>query len=205
MPRMTSELPPAVTRAAREARNGHGGAVVWFTGLSGAGKSTMAEALERALFARGVQVFVLDGDNIRLGLSKDLGFSAADRGENIRRIAEVARLFAEAGIVVITAFISPYASDRQRARAIADADGRGVPFIEVYIDASLAVCEARDPKGLYAKARGGQIAHFTGVTDPYEPPDHPEVVLHTGAENVAACVDQLIGYLMPVVTGRLRA
>jgi bifunctional enzyme CysN/CysC len=173
--------------------------VIWFTGLSGSGKSTLAGALERALFADGHDVYVLDGDNIRLGLSADLGFSAADRTENIRRIAEVARLFADAGLIAITAFISPYISDRLRARAIAEAAGRGVPFVEVYINAPLAVCEARDPKGLYARARGGQLKQFTGITDPYEPPVDPEVVLHTDQDDVTACLDQLVAHLRPVL------
>jgi len=195
-------LPLAVSREARETRHGHRGAVIWFTGLSGSGKSTLAGALERALFASGHDVYVLDGDNIRLGLSSDLGFSADDRAENVRRIAEVARLFADGGVIAITAFISPYISDRQRARQIATAAGRGVPFIEVYINAPLAVCEARDPKGLYARARGGQLKHFTGITDPYQPPVDPEVVLHTDRDNVAACLDQLLAHLRPVLALR---
>jgi adenylyl-sulfate kinase len=189
----------AAGTAARAQRNGHGGAVVWLTGLSGAGKSTMASALERALFDRHMQVFVLDGDNIRLGLSSDLGFSADDRSENVRRIAEVARLFADAGLIAITAFISPYVSDRARARAITQAHDSGLPFIEVFIDAPLSVCEARDPTGLYARARDGRIQHFTGVTDPYEPPEAPEVILRTGEHTVAACLDQLLAYLLPRV------
>lgn len=191
-----------VTQTEREARAGHRGAVVWFTGLSGAGKSTIANSLERALFDRGHQVFVLDGDNIRLGLSADLGFSVADRSENIRRIAEVAKLFAESGAIAITAFISPYASDRLRARRIMSQSGLDLPFVEVHVDAPLAVCEARDPKGLYAKARDGRIKQFTGVSDPYEPPDHPEVVLHTAEQTIDASVDQLLTYLQPVITRR---
>jgi bifunctional enzyme CysN/CysC len=191
-----------VTQAEREARTGHRGAVVWFTGLSGAGKSTIANALERALFDRGQQVFVLDGDNIRMGLSADLGFSLADRSENIRRIAEVAKLFAESGAIVITAFISPYASDRVRARRIIAQSGLDVPFVEVHVDAPIAVCEARDPKGLYAKARDGRIKQFTGVSDPYEAPDHPEVVLLTAEQSVEASVDQLLTYLQPLLTTR---
>ncbi|MEO8481156.1 MAG: adenylyl-sulfate kinase [Acidobacteriota bacterium] len=191
----------AVTRTDRETRHGHRGAVVWLTGLSGAGKTTMAGALERALFARQVTVFVLDGDNIRRGLSSDLGFSATDRRENIRRIAEVARLFADAGLIAVTAFISPYASDRDRARRIAESTeaGPGVPFLEVYVDAPLSVCEARDPKGLYRKARDGQIAHFTGVSDPYEPPAQPDVVLHTGRDGIEVCVQQLLAHLLPLI------
>jgi adenylyl-sulfate kinase len=192
---------PAVTRIDRETRHGHRGAVVWLTGLSGAGKTTMAGELERALFERDVSVFVLDGDNIRRGLSSDLGFSATDRSENIRRIAEVARLFADAGFVAVTAFISPYASDRERARQIVEATalGASLAFLEVYVDAPLPVCEARDPKGLYKSAREGQIAHFTGVTDPYEAPEHPDVVLHTDRDSVQACVEQVLARLLPVI------
>lgn len=161
----------------------------------------MAGELERALFARQIDVFVLDGDNIRRGLSSDLGFSAVDRRENIRRIAEVARLFGEAGVVAVTAFISPYASDRDEARRIAAGTGNEdeVAFLEVYVAAPLAVCEARDPKGLYRKARDGRIAHFTGVTDPYEPPTHPDVVLHTDRDGIAACVEQLLARLLPLI------
>jgi adenylyl-sulfate kinase len=191
------EIGHPVTRAARERRNGHRGAIVWLTGLSGAGKSTMATALERALFDRGVQVVVLDGDRIRTGLSSDLTFSAADRRENIRRVAEVARLFADAGLVVITAFISPYVTDRERARQIAASTD--LPFVEVHVDAPLAVCEARDPKGLYARARSGQVPHFTGVTDPYEPPVHADLVLHTDREDVDACVARLLAHVGPMI------
>ncbi len=197
-----SETPrPSVSRPEREVRHGHRGAVVWLTGLSGAGKTTLAGELERALFDRHIATFVLDGDNIRRGLSADLGFSAGDRRENIRRIAEVARLFADAGLVVVTAFISPYADDRERARQVArgPVPAEGVDFLEVYIDAPLSVCEARDPKGLYKKARDGQIAHFTGVTDPYEPPAHPDVVLHTDRDGIQACVDQVLARLLPLI------
>jgi adenylyl-sulfate kinase len=196
---MSERQQPGITRIDREERQGHRGAVVWLTGLSGAGKTTMAGALEHALFERDVAAFVLDGDNIRRGLSSDLGFSAGDRSENIRRIAEVARLFADAGLVAVTAFISPYASDRARARQIAESTalGAAVTFLEVHIDAPLAVCEARDPKGLYKKARGGQIPHFTGVTDPYEPPTNPDVVLHTDRDGVEACVQRLLESLLP--------
>lgn len=188
-----------MTRVDREGRHGHRGAVVWLTGLSGAGKTTMAGALERALFERHIEAFVLDGDNVRRGLSADLGFSATDRSENIRRIAQVARLFADAGIVAVTAFISPYAADRDRARRVVEdeAPGGGAAFLEVHVDAPLSVCEARDPKGLYRKARNGQIAHFTGVTDPYEPPRHPDVALHTDRDGIQACVDQLLERLLP--------
>lgn len=198
---MSETSGPSVSRADREARHGHRGAVLWLTGLSGAGKTTLAGALERALFDRNIAAFVLDGDNIRKGLSADLGFSAGDRRENIRRIAEVARLFAEAGLVVVTAFISPYSGDRERARQVArgQVPAEAVDFLEVYIDAPLSVCEARDPKGLYKKARDGQIAHFTGVTDPYEPPTNPDVVLHTDRDGIQACLDQVLARLLPLI------
>jgi bifunctional enzyme CysN/CysC len=190
---------PAVTQAERDAKRPHRGAVVWFTGFSGAGKSTLASAAERVLFDRGYQVIVLDGDIIRTGLSADLGFSMDDRVENIRRLGEVAALFAEAGFIAITAFISPYAADRQRARRRTMESRFHTPFVEVFVNASLELCESRDPKGLYKKARAGQIVQFTGVSDPYEPPPHPEVVIKTGEQSLAQCVDQLLGYLEPVV------
>lgn len=196
---MSTVFPP-VTRAERDARKPHRGAVVWLTGFSGAGKSTLANALERALFDRHYQVIVLDGDVIRTGLSADLGFSMNDRVENIRRIGEVAALFAEAGIIVITAFISPYAADRQRARRRVMEHNLDTPFVEVHVDAPLAVCEARDPKGLYKKARAGQITQFTGVSDPYEPPPDPEAVVKTHEHPIDVCVEQLLAYLVPAVT-----
>ena len=163
-----------VAREARSARNGHKGGVLWFTGLSGSGKSTLALALEARLFAKGYHVYVLDGDNIRDGLNANLGFSPEDRAENIRRVGEVAALFADAGFLVITSFISPYRADRERAR-------RAAPeaFHEIYIEAPLEVCEARDPKGLYKRARAGEIPEFTGVSSPYEPPEQPQLVIHT--------------------------
>jgi len=151
------------------------GATVWFTGLSGSGKSTVAAELERALVAAGRPAYLLDGDNLRHGLNADLGFSAADRSENIRRVGEVARLFADAGVVALVPVISPYRTDRDRARAIHEA--AGVPFVEVFVDTPLEVCEARDPKGLYAKARAGEIKGFTGIDDPYEAPVHPDLRL----------------------------
>ena len=161
-------LVPSVGQISAEerwARNRHRGAVVWFTGLSASGKSTLANTLERTLFDRGLQVLVLDGDNVRHGLNAGLGFSAEDRAENIRRVAEVAKLFAQAGMIALTAFISPYRRDRLHAREIM-ADG-SIPFFEVFLDAPLEVCEVRDPKGLYAKARAGAIKQFTGISDPY--------------------------------------
>jgi bifunctional enzyme CysN/CysC len=170
-----------VPREERHARNAHKGAVVWFTGLSGSGKSTLATALERELFTRGWQAFVLDGDNVRFGLSADLGFSMVDRGENIRRVAEVAKLFAEAGFIAITAFISPYRSDRLRARQIMQREGLDIPFAEVYLSTPLSVCESRDPKHLYARARAGEIKEFTGISAPFEPPDHAELSIDTSS------------------------
>ena len=163
-----------VSRAARARRNRHPGGVIWLTGLSGAGKSTLAIEAEDRLFRKGYQVYALDGDNVRHGLNATLGFSPEDRAENIRRVGEVAALFADAGFIVLTAFISPYRSDRARARTAARRTGvQG--FHEVHVRAPLAVCEARDPKGLYRRARAGEIADFTGVSAPYEPPDRPEL------------------------------
>ncbi|HVC20329.1 MAG TPA: adenylyl-sulfate kinase [Vicinamibacterales bacterium] len=181
----------------RQARHGHRGAVVWFTGLSGAGKSTLAAALERELFARGWEACVLDGDNVRVGLSADLGFTAADRAENLRRVAEVARLFAEQGLIAITAFISPSRTDRLRARQILGREGLDVPFAEVYLSTPLAACEARDPKRLYARARAGEIGEFTGISAPFEPPDHADLVIDTSAVGLEEAVAQLVEYLAP--------
>ncbi len=175
----------------REQRNRHKGAVLWFTGLSGAGKSTLAIALEEALFKRGFQVYVLDGDNVRSGLASDLGFSHEDRTENIRRVGEVAALFAHAGVICISAFISPYREDRAIARRAA-----GDKFYEVYVAADLATCEQRDPKGLYKKARAGEIQDFTGISAPYEAPGSPEIVVDTRNETVASGVAALIKFVM---------
>ena len=180
-----------VTRDARATRNGHRAATVWFTGLSGSGKSTLARALEARLFERGAQVYVLDGDNVRHGLNRDLGFAPEDRAENIRRVGEVARLFTDAGLLVLTAFISPYREDRARVRAL---HGEG-DFIEVHVRADLATCEERDPKGLYKKARAGEIANFTGISAPYEAPEAPEIVVETGSQSVDASVDALVAAL----------
>ena len=177
------------------------GATLWFTGLSASGKSTIACALERTLVERGQAAYRLDGDNIRHGLNKNLGFSAEDRAENIRRIGEVAKLFADAGTLAITAFISPYIADRDRVRALHDE--AKLAFLEVYVDAPIDVCEARDPKGMYKKARAGVIKGFTGIDDPYEAPKDPELVLKTGElsveESVAACLKLLEarGLLLP--------
>jgi bifunctional enzyme CysN/CysC len=188
-----------ITARARAMRSGHRGAVIWLTGLSGAGKSTIAQALERELFQRAMHTYVLDGDNIRHGLNSNLGFSPDDRVENIRRVSEVAKLMADAGAVVITAFISPYRMDRSRAREIA-LEGSS-EFIEVFVDAPLEVCEARDPKNLYKKARAGQIREFTGIDAPYEAPEDPEIVVHTDRQSVDESVATILEQLLP----RLRA
>lgn len=169
---------------------GHYGAVFWFTGLSGAGKSTLAMAVERALFERGYHTYVLDGDNVRHGLNADLGFSPKDRAENIRRVGEVAALQADAGLICVTAFISPYREDRERARRASPAR-----FHEIYVQADLATCESRDPKGLYKKAREGKIAEFTGIDSPYEHPENPELVVDTQHNDVETCVAQILKYI----------
>ncbi len=183
-----------VTRAEREAINDHRGCTVWLTGLSGSGKSTVANMLEKVLWERGVRSYVLDGDNVRHGLNKDLGFSPEDRTENIRRIGEVAALFTDAGVLNITAFISPYRSDRDAVRAIMD-DG---DFIEVYVACDLDECEKRDPKGLYKKARAGEIPEFTGISAPYEEPEAAELVVdttdQTAEESLAVIVEYLEGH-----------
>ena len=180
-------------RVAKEARwraNRHQGGVLWFTGLSGSGKSTLAFELEQRLFAQGYQVYVLDGDNVRHGLNSDLGFSPEDRAENIRRIGEVAALFAEAGYIVISAFISPYRHDRRQARR-ASSD----IFHVIHLSADLEICERRDPKGLYVKARRGEIPDFTGISAPYETPLHPDLAIDTGKLNVEQSLDILIDYV----------
>ena len=177
-----------VTRNRREIQNGHAGAVIWFTGLSGSGKSTLAHAVEEALHEQGCRTFVLDGDNVRHGLCGDLGFSVKDRQENIRRIGEMAKLFMEAGIIVLTAFISPYRENRRHVRSMVGEND----FIEVYCKASLEVCETRDVKGLYKKARAGEIADFTGISSPYEAPKTPELSLNTGMSSLESCVEQVL-------------
>jgi len=180
-----------VTRDEREHLLGQRGATIWFTGLSGSGKSTVAVAAEHALHERGRLTYVLDGDNVRMGLNKNLGFSPEDRTENIRRIGEVAKLFTDAGAIVFTSFISPYRADRDQVREImADGD-----FIEVHVHADLAICEERDPKGLYKKARAGEIPEFTGISAPYEEPEKPELVLDTGKYSVEESVAQLTAFL----------
>jgi len=183
--------PHTVTREERETKGGHKGCTIWLTGLSGSGKSTLANELDYRLWERGARSFVLDGDNIRMGLNKGLGFSPEDRKENIRRIGEVAKLFTGAGIIAITAFISPYREDRDQARSVQDPGD----FIEVYVSCSLEECEARDPKGLYKKARAGQIPEFTGISAPYEEPVNPELVVDTDGHSVTECVDRILAYL----------
>jgi bifunctional enzyme CysN/CysC len=182
----------ALSREQREVRNGHRAAVLWFTGLSGSGKSTVARALEQRLFSRGCQTMYLDGDNVRHGLCGDLGFSPQDRQENIRRVAEVAKLGFEQGQIVLCTFISPYGRDRAFARSLVPEER----FVEIYIECDLEVCKRRDPKGLYAKALSGEIADFTGISSPYEPPEHPELVLQTDLHTVDALVDRVLEELV---------
>ena len=184
--------PVSVSTIARASVKVQKPVAIWFTGLSGTGKSTIANALELALAERGKHTYLLDGDNLRLGLCRDLGFNDADRQENIRRVAEVARLFVDAGILVITAFISPFQRDREIARELIGAEN----FIEVFIDTPLDECERLDPKGLYRKARSGLIANFTGVGSAYEPPLNPQVHIRTLEQDVPAVVAQLVGYLV---------
>lgn len=182
---------PTVLRKDREALNGHKGAILWFTGLSGAGKSTIAHALEDTLYKQGARTYVLDGDNVRRGLCKDLGFTDADRTENIRRIGEVSKLMMEAGVITLSAFISPFRSDREIVRKLTD-DG---DFVEIYCKAPLDICEQRDPKGLYKKARAGQIPEFTGISSPYEEPLSPEITIDTQQSSVEEGVDTILGWL----------
>lgn len=181
-----------VTRAERATIKHQKPYLLWFTGLSGSGKSTIANALDVALHHRGYHTFLLDGDNVRHGLNKDLGFSDSDRVENIRRIGEVSKLFTDSGLIVLSAFISPFTSDRRMVRNLFPAG----EFIEVFMDTPLATCEERDPKGLYQKARAGQIKHFTGIDSPYEAPERAEVRLDTSEMTVDECIDDLIDYLL---------
>jgi adenylylsulfate kinase len=179
-----------ITQADREKMNGHKSAIIWFTGLSASGKSTLAHAVENVLYERNCRTYVLDGDNIRHGLNKNLGFSPEDREENIRRIGEVAKLFVEAGVLAITAFISPYRSDRDKARALCPES-----FIEIYVKCDLGVCEERDPKGLYKKARAGVVKEFTGISAPYEEPENAELVVDTSHETLEESTARVIAYL----------
>lgn len=180
-----------VTKAERQVRHNHKSAILWFTGLSGSGKSTISVTLEKALFERGLNTYRLDGDNVRHGLNNNLGFSPEDRQENIRRIAEVSKLMVDAGLITLTAFISPYKADRDRAREIVE-DGE---FIEIYTKASVEACEKRDPKGLYQKARTGEIPEFTGISAPYEAPEQPEIVIDTEETSIEEAVLQILKYL----------
>jgi adenylylsulfate kinase len=182
-----------VTRKRRELKNNHTGGLFWFTGLSGAGKSTLAHAVEEQLYQLGYNTYVLDGDNVRHGLCADLGFSDDDRKENIRRISHTANLFVQAGVIVLTAFISPFRTDRDNARKIAGSD-----FHEIYCNCSLEVCEQRDVKGLYKRARAGEIPHFTGISSPYEAPDHPELVTNTDTD-LDVSIDEVFKYIEQAV------
>lgn len=197
---------PTITRSDIEGKNGHKSAILWFTGLSGSGKSTLANAVHSELFHRrsstsascSVNSYILDGDNIRHGLCHDLGFTDDDRVENIRRIGEVAKLFLNSGCIVLTAFVSPFRSDRDKARSLVTVDtdtNQGEDFIEIYCEADLAVCEERDTKGLYKKARAGTIPNFTGISSKYEVPENPELSVKTGSESLDECVKQVVDYL----------
>lgn len=191
-----------VTKEDRRNLNGHKSAVLWFTGLSGSGKSTLANALEKRLHQLGVHTYLLDGDNIRHGINRDLGFSPEDRTENIRRIGEIARLFVDAGLFVLTAFISPFQADRELARSLVAGD----EFIEIYLKCSLETCEQRDPKGLYRKARTGEIPEFTGISSPYEEPLQPELIIETDRQSLEESVERIVshlrsrGYLHPALS-----
>ena len=180
-----------VTKEDRQRQNDHKSAVIWFTGLSGSGKSTISVALEKALFEEGKHSYRLDGDNVRHGLNKNLGFSPEDRKENIRRIGEVSKLLVDAGTIAITAFISPYREDRDEVREILE----DREFIEVYTECSVEECEKRDPKGLYEKARSGEIKEFTGISAPYEAPKHPELTINTERQSIDESVEQILNYL----------
>jgi adenylylsulfate kinase len=182
-----------VSRQERENRGGHRGAILWFTGLSGSGKSTLANAVDHRLHELGLSSYVLDGDNVRHGLNGDLGFSPEDRNENIRRIGEVAKLFADAGTFALTAFISPYREDRDRIRTTT---ARPDDFVEIFVYCPLDVCEQRDPKGLYKKARAGEIPEFTGISAPYEEPEAAELVVDTAENSLDECVDLVLGHLV---------
>lgn len=182
-----------INRPQREQLLGQKGATLWFTGLSGSGKSTVAVALESVLHDMGRLCYRLDGDNVRLGINKNLGFSAEDRAENIRRIGEIAKLFVDAGVIALSSFVSPYRADRDQVRALHEASD--MPFVEIYIECPLEVAEERDPKGLYKKARAGEIKNFTGIDDPYEAPTQPELVLNTAEMTLEEEVQAILDYL----------
>ena len=182
-----------ITKADRWGSNKHKSALIWITGLSASGKSSIAIELEHRLFQRKIKTFVLDGDNVRHGLNKDLGFSPEDRKENLRRVGEVSKLLVDAGVITIAAFISPYALDRQRVRELFRRDNE--EFIEVHLKCALEVCESRDPKGLYKKARRGEIPDFTGISQPYETPENPEIIIETDRLGIEESVDKIITYL----------
>jgi adenylylsulfate kinase len=182
---------PIVTRELREQLNGHRSVILWFTGLSGSGKSTLAHAVEERLYELGVRTFVFDGDNVRHGLCGDLGFSKEDRVENIRRVGEMAKLFIDAGVIALTAFISPFREDRRRVRKLVASED----LIEIFCNCPLEICEQRDVKGLYKRARRGEIPEFTGISSPYETPEVPELNIDTGYQSVHTCVDQVLNYL----------
>lgn len=181
-----------VSKADRRKLNGHRSAVLWFTGLSGSGKSTLSVEVEKELYQRGIHTYILDGDNIRHGLNQNLGFSPEDRKENIRRIGEVSKLFVDAGIMTMTAFISPYREDREAVRRLMDESDE---FIEIYVKCSVEECERRDPKGLYKKARKGEIQNFTGISAPYEAPERPEIVVETDRQPLEESVKKVLNYL----------
>ena len=180
-----------VTRVRREQLNGHKSVVIWLTGLSGAGKSTLAHEVEERLHQRGCRTFVFDGDNVRHGLCGDLGYSPEDRSENMRRIGEMVKLFMQAGLISLTAFISPFRRDREQVRQLVGEQN----FIEVYCRCSLEVCESRDTKGLYRRARAGEVKDFTGISSPYEPPEHPSLILDTGTDALDVCADKMMALL----------
>jgi len=184
--------PSSVSNADRRLLNGHSGGLLWFTGLSGSGKSTLAHAVEEKLHSLCVRSYVLDGDNVRTGLNKDLGLSPEDRKENIRRIAETAKLMADAGLLVFAAFIAPYKQSREYVRKLM----AGRPYYEVYVKCSVEVCAKRDPKGLYKKARIGEITNMTGISAPYEEPEHPSLIIETDKLGLQQCVDEVIGFLL---------
>lgn len=181
-----------ITKQKRESLLNQKPCILWFTGLSGSGKSTVANAVEVELFKRGIKTYLLDGDNVRHGLNKDLGFSETDRIENIRRIGEVSKLFVDSGLIVLTAFISPFKSDRQIAKSLVKYD----EFIEVFVNTPIDVCESRDPKGLYEKARSGAIKNFTGIDSPYEAPEEPQIEIKTNQNTIQQCADIVVNYLV---------